>query len=116
MPTKTESTARETTPSSSNQDDAISQLAALSWMGSTWVEAISEMGSEVARFVAERISEDVKAQHALLHCKSLSEMHAVQAAFLERAYDQYTAETDKLLERGGAILPPFLATTKHTPV
>lgn len=91
-------------------------LGALAWMGSAWVEAMSDLGSELASFVAERIREDVKTQHEILHCKSLTEMQAVQAAFMERAYVQYTVETGKLIEKSTSLFPQLAGKTKHTPV
>jgi hypothetical protein len=67
-------------------------------MGVAWIEALSDMGSEVMSFVAERIKEDVHTQHRLLHCKDMEELHKIQADFVQTAIDQYRAETGKLVE------------------
>lgn len=73
-------------------------------MGSAWIEAMGTMSAEVMHFLADRIKEDVKTQHAMLHCKTLAELHHVQAQFLERAMDQYQEETGKLVELGTSAI------------
>lgn len=115
MAKKTES-AKEDAKHAPAVDSADLGLDALTWMGTAWVEAMSDLGSDLASFVAERIREDVKTQHEILHCKSLAEMQAIQAAFMERAYVQYTVETGKLIEKGTSLFPQLIGKTKHTPV
>lgn len=69
-------------------------------MSTAWIEAISDMGAEVASFVAERIKEDVKTQHEILHCKNVGDLQKIQAEFVQSAISQYQAETGKLLKMG----------------
>lgn len=69
-------------------------------MSRAWMETFSEMGAEVAGFVADRIKEDVKTQHEMMHCKNVSELQHIQAEFIQRTLDQYQAETGKLVEMG----------------
>ena len=116
MPKKPEDTKADTSTEKHTGISRESDLSAVAWMGTTWVEAMSDLGSELASFIAERIREDVKTQHEILHCKSLSEMQAIQAAFMERAYVQYTVETGKLLEKSTSLFPQLAGKTKHTPV
>lgn len=80
---------------------AFKPLAPAAWMSTGWFERVTDLGSEITTFVAERIKEDVRTQHALLHCKSLAEVQHVQADFLQKAFDQYRAETGKLVEMTG---------------
>ncbi|MEL6361744.1 MAG: phasin family protein [Pseudomonadota bacterium] len=68
--------------------------------GAAWLETVAEMGSEVASFVAERIREDVKTQHEILHCNDVNELRQIQMQFMQKALEQYTAETGKLVEMG----------------
>ncbi|MHA6323645.1 phasin family protein [Roseivivax sp. CAU 1753] len=75
-------------------------LGNLMGMSSAWIETITDMGAEVAAFVAERIQEDVKTQHAIMHCRNVAEMQHVQAEFIQKALEQYQAETGKLLRMG----------------
>lgn len=67
-------------------------------LGTAWFEAMGDMSTEVMDFVTERIKEDVKTQHQILNCKNMSELQQIQAGFLEKAFEQYQAETGKLLE------------------
>lgn len=69
-------------------------------MGTAWIEAVGDMSAEVAQFVAERIKEDVKTQHEILQCKNVSDLQSVQAQFIQKAINQYQAETGKLVEMG----------------
>ncbi len=78
-------------------------LAPLAWMNTAWIEVLADLGSEVTTFVADRIREDVKTQHAILHCKSLAELQHVQAEFMQRAVNQYTSETGKLIGMSSEI-------------
>jgi hypothetical protein len=93
-------------PNSSTSADPFNALAHLQeaglgnmmGMSTAWMEALSDMGAEVATFVAERIKEDVKTQHEILHCKNAGDLQHIQAEFIQKAVDQYQAETGKLLK------------------
>ena len=73
--------------------------------GTAWIEALSDMGSEVMSFVADRIKEDVKTQHEILHCEDLAELQEIQSRFMQKAIDQYVAETGKLVEMSHQLFP-----------
>lgn len=75
-------------------------------MNSAWLESLGEMGAEFMQFLAERVREDVKTQHQILHCKDVSEMQEIQARFVQKAIDQYQAETGKLVQMGMSALKP----------
>lgn len=75
-------------------------------MGTAWVEALSDMSAEVAGFVADRIKEDVKTQHKILHCKNTADLSQIQSQFMQKAMDQYKAETGKLVEMGTKAFGP----------
>lgn len=74
------------------------------WMGTAWMEHMSSLGSEWLSFVSDRIQEDVKTQHALLHCKDLSAAQHIQMQFLQKAMDDYQAETGKMVEMGTQMM------------
>jgi hypothetical protein len=101
MPDK--ATAPPPSPEVPDPISALRPLAPIAWMSTAWVESLADLGTEVTSFVAERIREDVKTQHAILHCKSMAELQHVQAQFVQRALDQYVAETGKLVEMSGKI-------------
>lgn len=73
-------------------------FTATAGMGTAWVELLSDMGSEVLSFVADRVKEDVKTQHRMLHCKDMSELQQIQADFVHTAIEQYREETGRLVE------------------
>lgn len=73
-------------------------LGSLSWLGTKWVETMSDFGAEWLSFVAERVKQDVKTQHDLLHASNLGEVQHIQAQFLQRAMDDYRDETGKIVE------------------
>lgn len=75
-------------------------LGSMMGMGAAWIEAVSDMSVEVAHFVAERIKEDAKTQHEILHCKNVADLQHIQAQFIQKAMDQYQAESGKLVEMG----------------
>lgn len=76
-------------------------------MSAAWFEAVGDMSAEFVSFVAERVKEDVKVQHQILHCKDAAELRHIQSQFLQKAVDQYQAETGKLIEMGTkAFTPP----------
>ncbi|WP_299647892.1 phasin family protein [uncultured Tateyamaria sp.] len=80
-------------------------LKAMSQFGMAWAEGLSNMGSEVLSFVADRIKEDVATQHKLLHCKDVADFQQIQSEFMQKAIDQYTAETGKLVQMSQELYP-----------
>jgi hypothetical protein len=63
--------------------------------GTAGVESWAELGSAMASFINERIREDVRTQHAMLHAGSPSELHSIEADFMQKAIDRSSAETGK---------------------
>lgn len=91
-------------------------LGPIRWMGTTWLEKITGINAELARFVADRIREDIKAQHDVLHCISTKDLQAAQFAFIETAYTHYMSETAKLVKMGLDMLPVGNSETKDIPL
>ncbi|MGB3245063.1 MAG: phasin family protein [Sulfitobacter sp.] len=93
-------------PKTSSSKEPLSAMAQLQeagfgnmmGMSSAWMEALSDMSAEVVGFVADRIKEDVKTQHEILHCKNVADLSHIQATFMQKAMDQYQAESGKLVE------------------
>lgn len=81
-------------------------LGSMLGLSAAWMEALGEMGAEVAGFVADRIKEDVKTQHKVLHCKDVTELQQVQAEFIQRAMEQYQDETGKLVDLSTKVFTP----------
>lgn len=91
-------------------------LGPLRWLSTSWIEAMAELNNEVVSFVADRIKEDVKTQHKILHCKDATEVREAQREFLENAYAQYTEETGKLIKMSLDVMPLGKSDAKGTPV
>ncbi|WP_415401110.1 phasin family protein [Tateyamaria sp. SN3-11] len=79
-------------------DVQMAGLGSLSWLGTKWVETMSDFGAEWLHFVAERVKEDVKTQHELLHAKNMGDVQHIQATFLQKAIDDYQNETGKIVQ------------------
>lgn len=75
----------------------------MAWMGTDWMTGLGDISGEVMRFVADRIKEDVKTQHEILHAKDITQVQGIQTRFLRDAFDQYAAETGKLIEMGNDL-------------
>ena len=78
-------------------------------VGTAAMQAWMDIGSEAVQFVLDRMQQDIKAQQALLACKSLAEIQKVQAEFFHSAQAQYTAKTSKMLEMMGKAATGGLA-------
>ncbi len=90
-------------PAANRKETDLAALRALGFgnltdAGAVWVEALGLLGSEMVSFVAERIKEDIRTQHDILHCTDPAELNEIHARFLKTAMDQYTAESRKLAE------------------
>jgi hypothetical protein len=79
-------------------------LGQMAWMSAAMAETLAALGNEVVQFVSTRITEDFKTQHALLNCKDLTEAQKIQAEFVQKALEQYTAETGKLVQLGTGVM------------
>ncbi len=87
--------------------DMLDTLAAVApaanWMNTAWIATMAEVSTALATFVAARFKQDLELQQALLCCRSLAEAQHVQAAFIQKAIDQYQAETGKLITITGKM-------------
>lgn len=105
MPDKaqTKPTTSEDQPMNAFETLQESGFGGMLGMSTAMMEAMTDMSAEVVGFVAERIKEDVKTQHEILHCKSVTDLQHIQAQFVQKAIDQYQAETGKLVEMGAKV-------------
>lgn len=103
MAAKKDTTALEDAPMKAMAQLQEAGLGNMVGLSTAWAEAMSDMGSEVISFVADRIKEDVKTQHEILHCKSVGDLQHIQSQFIQRVLDQYQTETGKLVEMGSQM-------------
>jgi hypothetical protein len=65
--------------------------------GSVAVQTWMDLGTGAVQFIRDRLQQDLQTQQALLACKNLEELQAIQAQFLVTAQQQYAAEIGKML-------------------
>lgn len=69
-------------------------------MNAAFIESFGDMSAQMAKFFAQRIEEDVKVRHELLHCKNLQEVQHIQMQFFENAFKQYQENSAKMMDIG----------------
>jgi hypothetical protein len=73
--------------------------------GAGWMDAMTKMGNEMLEFTAARIKEDAQVQHDLLQAKGISEVQQIQSQFFQKAMEDYSAESAKLMDMGKNFVP-----------
>ena len=68
--------------------------------GNAMLDSWERSRDEITEFLAERIRQDLETQAALLRCRNLGEVGAVQARFFGTAVAQYGDEVSRLLDIG----------------
>jgi len=81
-------------------------FGALNTLGAGWAEAMADMGSEWLHFVSDRVQRDVEFQHRLLHAKSSRDIREAQSEFFQKAVDDYTAQTGRVMAATEKLLKP----------
>jgi hypothetical protein len=80
-----------------NQQQTLERIEAAS---SAMLDSWERSRDEITDFIAERIRQDIETQAALMRCRNLGEVGAVQARFIGTAVAQYGAEVQRLLDIG----------------
>lgn len=80
---------------------------------SALLEGIGEISAELAQFLSDRIAEDMRTQHEILNCANPADLMHIQMRFLQKAFDQYSAETGKIIGIGNTVLSQALAQGAH---
>ncbi|NCQ24903.1 MAG: hypothetical protein COW54_05380 [Rhodobacteraceae bacterium CG17_big_fil_post_rev_8_21_14_2_50_63_15] len=89
-PVKTDAKAEPATPA---------MTAAMMAFNSAMLQAWQDIMSDSARFLTERLHQDLDTQRALLACKSATELLQVQSAFFKTAMADYADYATGLRER-----------------
>ncbi|GAB4290567.1 MAG: hypothetical protein Kow0058_09690 [Roseovarius sp.] len=71
-------------------------LGPLHWLGNAWMESAIEINRELLDFLSRRVAEDVRTQHEILNCTDPARLRDIQLRFMQRAIEDYTAETGAL--------------------
>jgi hypothetical protein len=78
---------------------AHAMAAAMVAMSPAMTKAWLEMMSDSARFLADRLQQDLETQKVMLACKTPTELLQVQSAFFKTAMEQYTEHALRLKEK-----------------
>lgn len=73
------------------------------FLGTKFVDTWLDLGEELYAFTADRIREDIKTQHEILHCKTPTEFQKIQASYVKKALSDYRAHGGRLVELGGQL-------------
>ncbi len=73
--------------------------------GMDWLETLSGMGSEMVRFTADRFKVDMQARDEIVSAKGLAEVQHIQTLFFQKAIEDYTAQSTKLMEMMKSLTP-----------
>ena len=91
-------------------------LAAMMKANEAMLEGMVALQREIMEFGGARLQEDLETQSELAKCKDLQEAWKLQAEFAQKAMQQYTAETAKLVDLSAKISrecwSPFEAATR----
>jgi hypothetical protein len=86
-------------PTKVNKDvGAPAMAAAMVAVSPAITKAWVEMMSDSARFLADRLQQDLETQKVMLACKTPTELLQVQSAFFKTAMEQYTEHAMRLKE------------------
>ncbi|MEM7645088.1 MAG: phasin family protein [Pseudomonadota bacterium] len=69
-------------------------------MATTWMEGVTRMNGEWARFVADRLKQDAETQHEVFTCGSPIEAQRLGAAFLRKSVEDYMTEAARISSMG----------------
>jgi hypothetical protein len=69
-------------------------------MGPEWIANMNTLGTEMMEFMAHRVKQDLQTQQDLLQAKDIAEVQKIQAEFLKKTMDDYSAEMTKLMGLG----------------
>jgi hypothetical protein len=72
-------------------------------MNCTVLESLARAQKEWVDFVHRRIGEDVAVSRQLMQCHSLADMHQVYSHYLTKAFGQYKAQSDRVVQRGQSM-------------
>ena len=90
--------AKKKQPAEDTSADVPAAMAAMMSMIPILAKAWTDMMSESARFMTERLKTDIETQKALMACRTPAELMEVQSAFLNTAVQHYADEAARLFE------------------
>ena len=97
-------TASDKDPLSAMYEFQETSLGPLRLFGEAMLTWSTEMGAEVTGFLSDRLREDARTQHEILHCRDPEALQAIQMRFMRKALEDYTAETGRIVELSQSLI------------
>jgi hypothetical protein len=72
------------------------------------LEQWSQLTGELAQFMTARWMKDLDTMRAMSQCRGPAEMIELQLRWVQGAFDDYMAETNRLMERNATVLGSFV--------
>ena len=96
--TQTKPTAAQLTQDTMNRfaEFELAWLKPMGNFGIAMADAWADLIAESAAFVAARLKQDARTQHAMLHCRTPRELQEIQSAFVQKAIEDYQDETGRM--------------------
>ncbi|WP_298432453.1 hypothetical protein [uncultured Jannaschia sp.] len=79
-----------------------------------WIEGLTQMNGEWARFMGERLGRDAETQHAIFGCSSPLEAQQVATAFMRKTMEDYMTEAVRFSAMGARVVDAATMRTKET--
>ena len=90
--------AKKTQPPVDTSGDVPAMVGAMMAVNPVLTKAWTDILSESARFMTDRLKTDLETQKALMACTTPAELVEVQSAFLNTAVQQYADEAARIFE------------------
>lgn len=92
------------TPKTADTNDVLGQIgememkfvAPMGAFGLAMADAWLDLCQEWTGFVTKRLRQDVRTANAILHCRNSAEIPKIQAAFFQKAMDEYEEEAGRV--------------------
>jgi hypothetical protein len=82
-------------------------LTVLADINGKLLESAAGAQKDWAEFVHRRIKEDIAASRQLMSCKSLGDMQQVYSEYVRTAFEQYSEQSERAVQRGKSTTEGF---------
>lgn len=102
------------TSSNTPKADKAPAMAAMADINPMATKAWMDILSDNARFMTERLQQDMETQKALLACKTPAELLQVQTEFFKSAMAQYTEHATRMFTKASATTEETVKTARSS--
>ena len=83
-------------------------------MTGRFLQGLATAQTDWANFVQHRVSEHAALAHQLARSQSLADMNQIYSQYLQTAFQQYREQTEKVVQRGEALVQHIAKTAETT--